>query len=232
MAGVGSSRERLERSTLGEEADGSTALGDVPLDLAVRADGGGSRLDNQELLALVVLEGVVADDKGLGLEEQEALGELGDLDAGSASAAVDVGGGEGLGAGVLAQGEAEGSQRSGLVGNGGGGAEAELRGGAVLVEDVGHVLGANAGHVQASADVDAVDVQALDRGLEVKGLVGDVDDQAEALGLQVRRVVGHDVGGSGNSGGGKAKDSSREEHLEDCFCCCCGVEELIDWLGS
>lgn len=232
MAGVGSSRERLERSTLGKEADRSTAFGDVPLDLAVGADGGGGLLDGEELRTLVVLEGGVADDKGLGLEEQEALGELRDLYAGSAKAAVDVGGGEGLRAGVLAQGDAVGRQGSALVGNGGGAAEAVFSGGAVLVEDVGDVLGANTGHVEASADVDAVDVQALDRGLEVEGLVGDVDDEAEALGLLVRRVVGHDVGGSGNSGGGKAKDSSREEHLErSCLVLLlCGRVDGLTWL--
>lgn len=214
VAGVGSGREGLESSTLREEADGSTAGGDVLLDLAVGADGGGGLLDDEELPALVVLEGGVADDKGLGGEEQVWLGELRDLDAGSASAAVDVGGGERLRAGVLAQGEAKGREGSGLVGDGGGSAVAVLGGGAVLVEDVGRVLGSNTGHVEASADVDAVDVQALDGGFEIQRLVGDVDDEAEAGGQLVRRVVGHDVSGSGNSGAGKAKNSSSEEHLE------------------
>jgi len=208
VAGERSGREGLESSTLREKTDGSTSGGDVPLDLASRADGGGGLLHGEEGGALVVGEGRVADDIGLGLEEQEALRELRNGNAGSTSTTVDGSGGESLGAGVLAQREAVRGERSALVGDEGCGAKAVVGGGAVLVEDVGFTLRSNTGLVQASTNVDAVDVEALDGWLEVQRLVGYVDNQAEAGGQVVNRVVGHNGDGGGSSDAGKAKDRS------------------------
>lgn len=226
VARVGSSRELLEGSALGNQADRSTAGGDVLLDLAGRADGGGSLLDDVELGALVVGKGLVADDKGLRSEVAEALGELGDLNGLGAEAAVDVDGGDSLGAGIQSQRDAVRREGSALVGDGGGAVEADVGGSAVLVEDARVVaLGANASLVESSTDVDAVDVEALDRGREVKSLVGDVDVEAEASGLLDGRVVGDDVEGRGSSGADKANESSsRDKHLEGCCCC------FVGWL--
>lgn len=218
MAGVGAGREVLEGGALGEQADGNTALRDVALDLAGRADGGGGLLHDVELGALVVGKGHVADDIGLRAEEAVALGELGDLNALGAKAAVVIRRGESLGVGIQSQRDAVGREGSALVGNGGDAVEAAFGGSAVLVEDAGVLaLGANADLVQSSTDVDAVDVKALNGGREVESLVGDVDDEAEASGLLDGRVVGDHVEGRGSSGADKAKkSSSRDKHLEDC----------------
>lgn len=238
MARVGSSREVLEGGALGEQADGNTALGDVVLDLAGRADGGGGLLHDVELGALVVGKGHVADDIGLRAEEAVALRELGDLNALGAKAAVVIGGRESLGVGIQSQRDAVGREGSSLVSDGGDAVEAAFGGSAVLVEDAGVLaLGANADLVQSSTDVDAVDVKALDGGREVESLVGDVDDEAEASGLLDGRVVGDDVEGRGSSGADKAKkSSSRDKHLEDCCCCfvgwcLCSVGDLCGFVG-
>ncbi|KAH6611275.1 hypothetical protein Trco_001295 [Trichoderma cornu-damae] len=207
--------EVLEDGALGHEADGSAAGGNVPLDLAGRAGGGGGLLHGEEVPALVVGERLVADDKGLGVEVQEAVGQARNGHAGGAGAAVDVGGGKGLGVGPLAQGEAKGREGRRLVGDEGRRAAAVVGGRAVLVEDVGDGLRPDADPVQAGADVDAVDVEALDGRLEVASLVGDVDRQPEAGGQLVRGVIGDHGGGRGSSGhAGKAEDGSRGEHPE------------------
>lgn len=228
MARVGSSREVLERSALGEQADGDTAGRDVPLNLATRADGGGSLLHDEELLSLVVGQRLVADDIGLGPEEEVGLWELRNGNARGTRAAVDMGSGESRRVCVLDEGDAIRREGRSLVGDESRRSVAVVRGSAVLV--VGGRVVSDCSKTdlgQASTDVDAVEVKVLDRRAEVERLVGDVDDEAEAGGLLVRRIVGDNVDGRSSSGADKAKKSSRDKHLESSLFVC-----LVGWFEA
>ena len=207
--------ERLELVALGEESNWSAALGDVVVDLAVLVDGGVGLLQDNEFLALVVVELLLAGNEGLRVKVGVGRREASENDALITAAAVESSVRESLGSGDGEQAEslrdASGIRDQVRV------AIVDFFGGAVEVESASVVLGEGlANKVLACSNMDAGDVAVLDRRLEILGVVGDIEDKLEALGDLRRRVVR--VGGRSSRGsssqGSEAESDDGSNHFE------------------
>jgi len=208
-------RERLELVALGEESNRSTALGDVVVDLAILVDGGVGLLQDNEFLALVVVELLLAGNESLRVKVDVGRREASENDALITAAAVESSMRESLGSGDGEQAEslrdASGIRDEVRV------AKVDFLSGAVDVESASIVIGEGlANKVLAGSNVDAGNVAVLDGRLEVLGVVGDVEDKLEALGDLRRRVVR--VGGRSSRGsssqGSEAESDDGSNHFE------------------
>lgn len=180
MAGVRSLGKRLELGTLRNKADGSTALGDVALNLLVLVDGDTGLLNHNEVLALVVLQALVACHESLG--QQVCVGVLGlvQLDTRGACLEVECSTEELLVLLIGHEANAVGEQWSTAIGNSGSLAVLTLVLGAVLVEDAAVVLD-DAHQGLTGTGVDTGDLEVLDGRIKVLGGVRDIDNELEAL---------------------------------------------------
>lgn len=207
--------KRLELVALGEKGNWSAALGDVVVDLAVLVDGGVGLLQDDEFLALVVVELLLAGNEGLRVEVGVGGREASENDALITAATVESSVRKSLGARDGEQAEslrdASGIRDQVRI------AIVDFLSGTVDVESASIVLGEGlANKVLAGADVDAGNVAVLDGRLEVLGVVGNVENKLEALGDLCRRVVrvgGRSSGGS-SSQGSEAESDDGSDHFE------------------
>lgn len=179
VAGVRSLGERLQLGALGHKADGCTALRNVALDLLVLVDGDASLLNDNELLASVVFQALVAGNKGLGQEIGVWVLGLVQLNTSSTRLKVKRGIVEVL---VLGGDEANavGSQGSATIANGGSLAVLTLLLGSVLVKDAA-VLLADAEQGEAGSGVDAGELKVLNGRIKVQRGICNIDNKLEAL---------------------------------------------------
>ncbi|KAI6762936.1 hypothetical protein HG530_008916 [Fusarium avenaceum] len=180
VAGVRSLGKRLELGTLGNQADGSTALGDIALNLLVLVDGDTGLLNHNEVLALVVLQALVACHESLG--QQVCVGVLGlvQLDTRGTGFEVECSTEELLVLLIGHEANAVGKQGSTAIGNSGSLAVLTLVLGAILIEDAAVVLD-DAHQGLTGTGVDTGDLEVLDGRIKVLGRVCDIDDELEAL---------------------------------------------------
>lgn len=87
----------------------------------------------------------------------------------------------------------------------------------VLVEDSAGVGGENS-RVEASADVDARELPAVDRRGQVGSRISNVGDQAETRRDLVGRVVGDHLASLNGTGRDKAGGAKREDALQHSHC--------------
>lgn len=207
--------KRLELVALGEEGNWSAALGDVVVDLAVLVDGGVGLLQNDEFLASVVVELLLAGSEGLGVKVGVGRREASENDALITAATVESGLRESLGARNGEQAEslrdASGIRDQVRV------AKVNFLSGTVDVESTSVVFGEGlANKVLTGTDVEAGNIAVVDGGLEILGVVGNVENKLEALGDLRRRVVR--VGGrssrGGSSQGSEAESDDGSKHFE------------------
>lgn len=180
MAGVRSLGKRLKLIALGHKANGCTALGDVALDLLVLVDGDACLLDDNKLLASVVLDALVASNKGLG--QQVGVRVLGLVQLNTSGASLEV---KSSTVDVLVllignEANAVGGQGSAAIADNGSLAVLTLLLGSVLVEDAA-VLLADTKEGEAGSGVDASKLEVLDGRIKIQRGICDVDDKLEAL---------------------------------------------------